>query len=172
MIAKLPNPPAAAKPPKPLDEATRSRIRAFLNGEITWAQVEGMTAEKAAQIAKLGCELADRGRLNDSRVLFEGLVAVNPKDAAAHAALGGVYQKLGRREDARACFDQALAIAPHNPVALANRGELRLKGGDSGGIKDLTDAVQADKANATAAGRRARFLLQYLERKGNEQPTR
>lgn len=142
-----------------IDDQTRDRMRRFMNDELTWAEVEGMTFEQAQKIAEVGCDLAARGRLNDARIIFEGLVAGNPKDTSAQAALGTVYERLNRRDEALACYDRALALFEGNVVALASRGELRLKRGDQGGFDDLVRAVQLDEAGRSAAGRRARRLL-------------
>jgi tetratricopeptide (TPR) repeat protein len=143
------------------DEVTR-RLKAYVSGEMTWAEVEGMTFEEARAIAQVGCELAAAGRLEEARIIFEGLVGGNPKDSASHAALGTVYQKLGRPQQALAAYDAALSHDDRNPVALGNRGELRLKLGDKAGFADLAQAVQADPLGETAAGRRARALVRAI----------
>lgn len=137
-------------------------LRKFARGEMTWAEVEGMTFEEARSIANVGCELAAAGRLEESRVIFEGLVAGNPKDSGAQAALGTVYQKLGRTQDAMTAYDDAVQADPKNPVALSNRGELRLRGGDKGGMADLMLAVDADPHGETSAGRRAAGLVRAI----------
>ena len=142
-----------------LDEGTRERMRRFVENELTWAEVEGMTTQQAAQISRIGCDLAAAGRLNDARIIFEGLVAGNPKDTAAHSALGTVYARLQRKPEAIGCFDKALALFDKNVIALANRGELRLRSGDVGGLQDLARAVEVDARGVSAAGRRARILL-------------
>lgn len=143
-------------------EAVRSRLAAVVRGEVTLAQLQGITSGEARAIAQAGCELSAAGRLEEARILFQGLVATNPKDAGAHAALGTVYQRLGRSEDARASYDAALALSPRHPVALSNRGELRLRAGDRGGQEDLARAAEADPEGRTRAGRRARELLEAL----------
>lgn len=153
-----------------LDEGTRDRMRKFLENEMTWAEVEGMTAEQAGRISRIGCELAAAGRLNDARIIFEGLVAGNPKDHSAVSALGTVYAKLQRKAEAIDCFDKALAIFDKNVVALSNRGELRLRGGDAGGLEDLAKAVEVDDRGMSAAGRRARTLLTALAKAKKAQP--
>jgi Flp pilus assembly protein TadD len=145
-----------------ISERTAQRLRAFAEGKITWAQVEGMTTERARAIAQMGCELAAAGRLEEARTLFEGLVASNPKDASSQAALGTVYQKLGREGDALGAYSQAIAQDPKDTVALGNRGELRLRAGDKDGLADLVRAVEADPEGETAAGRRARGLVRAL----------
>ncbi len=131
-------------------------------GELTLAELEGMTAEHARALWDIGCELATAGRLEEARVVFAGLVASNPKDASVHAALGTVLQKLSRVDEALRSYEQALALEASNPVALGNRGELRLKAGDRGGLYDLRRAVQVDPTGRTAAARRARELLKAL----------
>ena len=102
-------------------------------------------------------------------MLFEGLVEINPKDAAAHAALGTVYQKLGRLEEAMASYSAAIGLDSTQPVALSNRGELRLKQHDRGGIQDLVAAAQSDPSGITVAGRRARALISVVAEAAREQ---
>jgi Flp pilus assembly protein TadD len=125
----------------------------------TLAEVTGFTFEEAKAIAEVGCDLAAAGRLEEARVLFEGLVEMNPKDAAARAALGTVYQKQGRLQEALAEYTTAIEMDATQPVALSNRGELRLRRNDRGGVEDLVAAVQSDPNGASVAGRRAKALL-------------
>lgn len=139
-----------------------AEITAVREGKSTWSEIEGLTSSHAKAIAEIGCDFAAAGRLDEARVVFEGLVAMNPKDAAAHAALGTVYQKLGRLQDAVTEYGEAIRGDPKNPIALANRGELRLKAGDKNGLADLAQAVQADPHGETAAGRRARTLVKAI----------
>jgi Flp pilus assembly protein TadD len=144
------------------DENLKATLEAVAKGETTWAEVEGMTFAEAKAIAQIGCDLAAAGRLDEARIVFEGLVAMNPKDSAARAALGTVYQKLGRLEDAVTEYSAAISGDGKNPIALANRGELRLKAGDRQGFTDLAQAVEADPHGETAAGRRARGLVKAI----------
>jgi tetratricopeptide (TPR) repeat protein len=141
---------------------TVQKLKAFARGEVTWAEVEGMTFEEAKAIAQVGCELAAAGRLEEARILFEGLVEGNPKDSAARAALGTVYQKLGRIEDALKEYSAALERDPRNPVALVSRGELYLRQGDRKGFTDVANAVEADPNGETSAGRRAKALVRAI----------
>ncbi len=147
----------------------KSRLKAYARGELTWAQLEGMSFEQAQGIAQVGCDLAGGGRLEEARVIFEGLVEGNPFDSAARAALGTVYQKLGRTAEALDAYDRALEGDAHNPVALVNRGELRIKAGDREGFADLLRAVEADAQGTTAAGRRAQGLVKAIAMAAMEQ---
>jgi len=141
---------------------TVGKLKAFARGEVTWAEVEGMTFEEAKAIAQVGCELAAAGRFEEARILFEGLVEGNPKDAASRAALGTVYQKLGRLQEAISEYSAALERDPRNPVALVNRGELYLRQGLRQGFTDVASAVEADPHGDTSAGRRARALVKAI----------
>lgn len=145
-----------------MDTATVQKLEAFVRGEATWAEVEGMTFEEAKAIARVGCDLAGAGRHEEARILFEGLVAGNPQDAASRAALGTVYQKLGRLQEALTEYGAALERDPGNPVALVNRGELYLRQGNRQGFTDIANAVEADPEGATLAGRRARALVKAI----------
>jgi tetratricopeptide (TPR) repeat protein len=142
-----------------LADEMMKQLKAVVDGKATWAELEGITFEEAQKMAKTGCELADAGRLDEARQVFEGMTAINPKDAAAHAALGTVYQKLDRLEDAVIQYDAAIALDPKNPVALGNRGELRLKRGDLDGMDDLVKAVEAEPEGTLPASKRATGLL-------------
>ncbi len=148
-----------------LPSDSSEKLQRFARGEITWAEVEGITFQQAMQMARTGCELAARGRLNEAQIVFEGLVAMNPKDTSSHAALGNVYQKQNRIDDAMACYDRAIALFDGNVIALAARGEIRLRRGDKDGLKDLIVAARVDAKGVTAAGRRARGILEALSNK-------
>ena len=145
-----------------LSTEVMNKLTAIANGEVTLAELEGMTFDRAQQIAQIGCDFAAAGQLDEARQIFEGLVAMNPKDAAAHAALGTVYQRLARTDEAIAEFDAALGLDARNPVALANRGELRLKRGEVNGLDDLAKAVTADPSGELPASRRAQALLKAV----------
>jgi Flp pilus assembly protein TadD len=137
----------------------QNQLMGFIKGETTWAELEGMTQEQAHDIAQIGCELAAAGRLDEAQIIFEGLLAGNPKDASAWAALGTVFQQLGRPDEALVQYDSAIACDSAHAVALANRGELRLRLGDTGGVEDLKAAVAADPDASSLAAKRAQAIL-------------
>ncbi|MGA9522942.1 MAG: tetratricopeptide repeat protein [Myxococcaceae bacterium] len=124
--------------------------------------MERLNWEEAKAIAQVGCEMAAAGRLEEARVIFEGLLDGNPNDSAVLAALGTVYQKLGRSDDALSVYDSAVNHDPRNPVALGNRGELKLRAGDRNGFSDLARAIEADPHGETQAGRRAKSLVREI----------
>jgi Flp pilus assembly protein TadD len=128
----------------------------------TLAELVGFTFEEAKAIGEIGCDLAAVGMLEEARRLFEGMLEMNAQDAAARAALGTVYQKQGRLQDAMEAYNTSLGTDPTQPIALANRGELRLRQNDRGGLEDLMSATRNDPTGITTGGRRARALLDAL----------
>lgn len=121
------------------------------------AQDIGLQFDEIRAIAQAGCDLAKIGDHDGARVVFEGMVELNPNDASAWAALGTVYQKLGRPEDAERAYREALRFNPRHPVALGNLGELKLGRGESDAEEYLLRAASA--GTATAASMRAKALL-------------
>jgi Flp pilus assembly protein TadD len=143
----------------------KARVRQWSRGEISWAEVEGFTGKEAQEARQTACDLARRGQLKKASAIFEGLVAINPRDHSSRAALGTVYQKMGRIDEAVVAYDLAIATEGSDVVALANRGELRLKNGDvRGGLEDLSHAVEADPEGKTASAQRARAIATALIR--------
>lgn len=134
----------------------------FIAGKGTWAEVEGLTAEQATRYMQLGFDRLRAGQFEEAQRIFECLAAINPQDADAHALVGAALEARGEQEAAVRAFGKAIAIHPRHVVALANRGELRRKLGDAGGITDLQRAAELDPMGRTAAGKRAGQLVRAL----------
>lgn len=134
----------------------------FINGEITWAQVEGLTEEQATRYMQMGTAYLQAGQFDRALEVFNCLAGVNPKDPDAHALVGSTYQAMEKPEQAIAAFGRALALNPKHIVALAGRGELRRKQGDAEGLSDLKRAAEIDPMGKTNAGKRAAQLVRAL----------
>lgn len=134
----------------------------FINGEITWAQVEGLSSEQVARYLQMGADYLRAGQLERALEVFNCLAAVNPRDADAHAAIGSTLEAMERPDDAIAAFTRALELEPRHLVALTGRGELRRAQGDAEGLRDLRRAAELDPMGRTVAGRRAGQLVRAL----------
>jgi Flp pilus assembly protein TadD len=112
------------------------------------------TGEQAKLIADMGFDLLNSGDNEGAAVIFRGLLALNERDAGVRAALGVVYLEQGKHAEAMAEFNSALEYDPRTVVALVNRGEIRVRAGDSRGLDDLKLAASFDspmKARAQAS---------------------
>lgn len=132
-------------------------------GEITLADLIGMNKEKQYEIANVGYQLMNRGKLEEARAIYRGLVAADPFDSVFHCHLGAVHFRLGEIEAAIKEFSSALQFNHSNVDALAGRGEAFLSRGQlAEAISDLRAAVELDPQGERPATLRARALLLTL----------
>lgn len=126
----------------------------------TLAQYIGISGEQAQGIVSRGWDLVDVGDLDGAAAVFQGLIALNAKDAQATAALGSVFHQQGKVAEAMSAYDAAIKLDPNAVLARVNRGELRCKKGDHGGVDDLKMAAGIP----SAVQARAKSLLKLYAR--------
>lgn len=164
-------------PPKPSSAAVKAaeatgatlvpfdprRIRAFLQGRITLAELEGIPKQSQYEIAEVGYRFLSDGQLSLAQKVFRGLVALDPNDAYFHGVLGSIAHRRGAREDAARHYDRALEINPFAGSVLAGRGELRLAQGDlPGALEDLARCLELDAEGKQPCTQRARVILDAI----------
>ncbi|MFW6369179.1 MAG: hypothetical protein ACOC0J_01195, partial [Myxococcota bacterium] len=150
--------PTAKRPS--LGAGDRALLRRFIKGEITFAQLEGMSADDALRLAESGHALFRSGRLKEARTIFEGLAAVNPLDPYPHQVLGAVCEREEESEEALRHYDVCLSLHSDNAWVLARRGELRISSGDlRGGVEDLSRACELDPEAKSMSTARASLIL-------------
>ncbi len=108
----------------------------------TLAQEFGFTADQVQAISSQGFDLIDAGDLGGAAIVFNGLLALNPNDSGVQAALGSVFHEQGKLSEALAAYDTAISLDADTVLARVNRGELRCKRGDLGGLEDLKIAAR------------------------------
>jgi len=138
---------------------TMERLEKFILGDMTWAELQGMTMDEAYNIAEYGYALFQEGRYHDSRAVFEALVYANPYDAYFHTMLGAAYQQLDMKDEAAEEYTTAIELDAEHLHAFVNRGELLLQNGEfERALKDLRRAIELDPEGTNEAGMRARAL--------------
>ena len=136
------------------------RLKQFLEGAITLGELEGIDKDAQMKMAKNGFTLLNQGKLKKAKIIFEGLLALDPFDAYFHTAIGSIAFQEKNMDAALKHFDQALSINPFFATARAHRGEIRLAKNDfNGAIEDLIEAINADPENEQPATQRARALI-------------
>lgn len=150
-------------------------VKGFLLGDLTLAQLEGLTAENLYAIADLGYDLLEEGKLTEAQKIFEGLNVYNPFDSYFQSALGSIYQKQGKKEDALSRYKSAVELYPEDINSWTNAGELMLslsgeyhangKTDDAvalfeGAIGSFRKALELDPQCQTASALRARALVE------------
>jgi tetratricopeptide (TPR) repeat protein len=143
----------------PAEQYKLENIEKFIMGDITWAQLQGITMEQAYNIAEYGYALFQESRYHDARVVFEGLVICNPYDAYFHNMLGAIYQQLDMKEEALEEYTSSIELDNEHLHAYVNRAELLLQSGQfEKAVNDLQRAVELDPNGKQPAGLRARAL--------------
>ncbi|MFT3838005.1 MAG: tetratricopeptide repeat protein [Myxococcaceae bacterium] len=122
------------------------------------------TNEQALDMAMMGHQLFEAGRIDEARVIFEGLVATHAKDAFPYTMLGTIYLAQGELDRASKLFSAALVLDPADSAAAVYKAEIRLHRGNSrSAVATLVRVAKGDKADPFV--RRARKLLKLLEPK-------
>ncbi len=81
------------------------------------------TNDEIELVAELGYELHLQGKNREARVIFEGLLAVDPRNLYCLEALAALNLALGEPTQAVECASRALALSPNRIEALASRCE-------------------------------------------------
>lgn len=137
----------------------QENFKRFVLGEITWAQLQGLTMEEAYAFAELAYTLFEQGKYDEAQTIFEGLVISNPYDAYFHAMLGAIYARKDMQEEAAEEYSIAIELDPENIAAHVNRAEILLQHGEFElAMEDLKAAIKLDPNGEDPAGLRARAL--------------
>lgn len=148
------------------------RLRRFVDGELSLAELQGVSEEALTKLAEIGYKLFNQGKLERARRIFEGLLALAPREPYFLLAMGAIAQRQERVEEAERWYSGVLASTPANVVALVNRAEARLALGKlKQAAVDLVAACRADPTAREPGTRRAQALLKEL-RQSLAQPGR
>ena len=121
----------------------RAKIEKLLRGDRR--ALEGLDAHALAEVAVFGHGLYEAGRLNEARVVFEGLVAMDPAEAFPYTVLGAIFLAQHDLHRALALFEAALELDGDDVAALVYRGEIRLRLGQrTRAVQDLKRALAID----------------------------
>lgn len=150
---------------------TEDRVRKWAKGEMTLAELDGISGPEMLEMAVTGFAMYEQGRYREAKVIFEGLAALDPKESYYRTALGAVYLAQDKLAEAHTEFDAALDLNDQDIAAYVNRGEVRLrKGLILEAATDFKNAVDLDPENKDPLSLRARALaaaaLETLEKRG------
>lgn len=140
---------------------TDENLTKFVVGEITWAELTGLTMQDAYSFAEIAYNLFEQGKYEQAQTIVEGLVISNPYDGYFHSLLGSIYGRKGMHEEAQEEYSIAIELNPADLAAHVNRAELLLQQGEiEKALMDLKKAVDLDPKGEQPFGIRARALAQ------------
>ena|SRR5215475_280440 len=131
----------------------------------------GITNQEFDAMGQLGTMYYQQGDLERARIVFEGMVEVDPLSSAAHAALGALLVRCGEDERAVTHLDRAIELDEKQLSSYVNRAEVHLKQKlVEKAVVDLKRAISLDPAEEDPAANRARIMVlglnQALKAKG------
>jgi tetratricopeptide (TPR) repeat protein len=140
---------------------SEENLTKFVLGEITWAELTGLTMQDAYAFAEIAFNLFEQGKYDQAQTIVEGLVISNPYDGYFHSLLGSIYGRKGMHEEAQEEYTIAIELNPNDLAAHVNRAEILLQHGEiEKALLDLKKAVDLDPKGEQPFGIRARALAQ------------
>lgn len=150
----------------PLEAAPGAEVKRWARGDATLMELKGYSNEELYFIAQHGYTLFLNGKIQDAQVVFEGLVAIDPRNDYYYRALGVVYHRRGDAERAIRQFTNALKVAPSSVAAYVNRAEVHISRRDfEAALEDLDKGIRATRSPDEPIVRKARALRSLLTRK-------
>jgi type III secretion system low calcium response chaperone LcrH/SycD len=154
--------PFGPKRPEGTDPGA-SGLQQWADGRSTLKEVRGYTDEELYAIARAAYFYYHQGKLDQARILFQGLYALSPGDSYAAKALGVVELAAGNFQGAISAFDVAIKLDPEDIAAHVGRAEVRVAMEQKPlAIEDLKHAM-ALQTTDDAMRRRASQMLELLE---------
>ena len=117
----------------------------------------------ALAIANQGYMMFLQGKTEQARVIFEGLVAIDPKNAYYYRALGAIYWRLDKSQRALKQITYAIRVAPGEISSYINRAEVYVASNNfSAARADLKSALSKRRPTDEALANKARAMLQMI----------
>ena len=151
------------KPADPLEAAPGKEVTKWARGEASLSEVKGYAEEELYSIAQHGYALFLNGKFQDAQTVFEGLVALDPRNDYYYRALGVVYHRRGDAERALRQFTHALKVAPRSVAAYVNRAEVHISRREiDRALEDLDQAIRVGRDPADPQSKKALALRSLL----------
>ncbi len=146
-----------------LKSKLKPMIERWAKGEITLKDIKGYTDEELYAIASQGYTFFLQGKTEPARVIFEGLVAIDPTNPYYYRGLGVIYLQLKDLDKALKQFNYAIRLAPNDMVSYINRAEIYMAMKQySAAEADLDNALSRAGNNNRALVNKANAMLRML----------
>lgn len=138
-------------------------VAQWSQGRTTLKQIVGLSDEELYAVASQGYFLFLQGKTEAARVVFEGLVALDPKNAYYYRALGAIYWRLDEPAKALKQLGYAIRVAPKEVSSYVNRAEVYVAQGQFElAREDLSAAMSAAGSFDRPLVSKARAMLQIM----------
>jgi tetratricopeptide (TPR) repeat protein len=119
----------------------------------------GITEDDFMRMGAMGASFYERGDLERARIIFEGLVEIDPNSGDAHAALGALYTRTNKDDDALTHLNLAIQLDENMIAPYVNRAEVFIRQQKlEAAVEDIKKAVALDPEEKDPAANRARAM--------------
>ena len=135
-----------------------------MQGDQIMSREPKLIPEDGRELVALGRGYLDNGAYKLARLVFAGLVALEP--SALHLVFLGICEeRLERRASAHACFEEAVRVSPADPYARLNLGESHLQNGRvaQAQVHLRVARIESSAHGLSSLARKAAILLQRTE---------
>jgi Flp pilus assembly protein TadD len=147
----------------PMQKRLQALTEQWSQGRVSLKQIVGLQDAELFAIASQGYYLFLQGKSEPARVLFEGLVALDPRNAYYYRALGAIYWRLKEPQKAIRQFTYAIRVAPAEVSSYINRAEVYVAQGQFKLAQaDIRFALNNAAAHEVPLANKARAMLQML----------
>ena len=134
-------------------------------GKVSLKQIVGLSEEEMYALSSLGYMLFLQGKSQEARVIFEGLVAVDPRNPYYYRALGTIYWRLKDNQKALKQFTYAIRVAPRDISSYVNRAEVHVATRNfKAAAADLRHALENGRHHELPLLNKARAMLRMIPR--------
>jgi len=147
-------------------DKTAQLLARWAAGKVTLKEIKGYTDDELYAIAHTGYFFLMQGKNAEAKTLFEGLVAIDPRNDYYYRALGVIFHKLGDADRAIKQFSYAIQVNPKAAAGYVNRAEVYVsqnRAQEAGA--DLRKALEVITPKEPQLARKARALLGVVTRK-------
>ena len=148
-------------------ERMRQRLGALVaqwgHGQVSLKQIVGLEDDELYAIASQGYHLFLQGKSEAARTVFEGLVAIDPRNAYYYRALGSIYWRLKEPQRAIRQLTFAIRVAPREVTSYINRAEIYIAQKQFKLARsDLQFALASVKPHEAPLADKARAMLRMI----------
>jgi tetratricopeptide (TPR) repeat protein len=146
-----------------LQKRLEKLVDQWSQGRVSLKQIVGLSEEELFAFASQGYFMFLQGKTEPARVIFEGLVAIDPRNAYYYRALGAIYWRLKEGQKALKQFTYAIRVAPREISSYVNRAEIYVAQKQFQAARaDLSQAIRMSGMTDRALAAKARAMLRMI----------
>jgi len=139
-------------------DTTLTQLQRLAGSEINLKELRGYTREEIDWLTSVGHAYFQQGKLQQSQLLFEGLLAIDPKNTYFYQALAAIYVETNDLEKAKSKLDCALLLEPNDIGNYINRAKVFVQ---MNCLKDALEDLQ--KATTLVRQQKKTGILQEIK---------